>query len=133
MRRFAAPLYMSRLERIPTEAAVAVRQHQLHTMLIGIHIFLGKVIVLVQVSVDDQRIAFVHALDGLLIAGDNVQHVVWMDEGRGAQLMPLRQLDGRSTIERSIIFSFGIVVCDCFYFLFCPRVVLASSGASTAS
>lgn len=99
---------------VASEAGVSVRQDKLHAMLVGVQVLLGQVIVLVQLARDDQGLAFVHALDGLLIAGNNVQHIVSMHKVGRADLVALRDRLGGRAIEIAIIFLFGIVVCVIF-------------------
>lgn len=82
-------------------------------MFVGIHIFLSQVVVLVQVAVDNQRIAFIHALDGLFVAGNDVQHIVRMHESRGTNLVALGQAESGRPIE------IAVILCHLEYCVYC--------------
>lgn len=81
-------------------------------MLVRIQIILGQVIVLVHVTSDDQGLPLIHALDGLLVAGDEVQHLVIVHKLSRANLVALRQSQNGASIEIAVVFELRIVVCD---------------------
>ena len=72
-------------------------------MLVGVQIVLGQVVVLVNVTRDDEGLSLIHALDGLLVARDEVQHIVVVHEFSRTDLVALRQSQNRAAIEIAVI------------------------------
>ncbi len=72
-------------------------------MLVGIQVILGQVIVLVNITRDDEGLSLVHALDGFLVAGDEVQHQIIMHEIGRADLVTLRQSQNGAAEEIAVV------------------------------
>ena len=72
-------------------------------MLVGVQVVLGQVIVLINITRDDEGLSLVHALDGLLVAGDEVQHQIVVHEIGRADLVALRQSQNGRSEEVTIV------------------------------
>lgn len=79
-------------------------------MLVGIQIILGQVIVLIHITSDDEGLAFIHALDGLLVAGDEVQHLVVVHKPSRANLVALRQSQNGAPIEIAVVRCLLVII-----------------------
>ena len=84
---------------VTANTGIAASKDDAHAVLLAIQVFLRQVTVGGRLAHDNNGVTFVHALDGLVVTGDNGQHIVCQHEVGRADLMTLGSHNDRSAIE----------------------------------